>query len=88
MKLLLIALVVLVTGCTQTRTEYVYRPVQVKVPVAVPCVDDVEAAPPYATGGLVAGATDAEVVRALLLERNQRAAVEGRLRALLEGCRG
>lgn len=88
MKTLTITLAaLLLAGCTTTRTEYVREPVQVKVPVPVDCVDEVSGAPQYATEGLAAESTDAEVVRALLVERNQRAAVEVNLRALLEGCR-
>jgi hypothetical protein len=88
LKLLILLAAILLTGCTQTRTEYVHQPVKVKVPVPIDCVDEVAGPPEYATEALLAGASDAEVVRALLLERNQRAATEGRLRALLEGCQG
>jgi hypothetical protein len=77
----------LITGCTQTRVEYIREPVEVKIPVPVDCVDEVDEPPEYATERLVTGVHDVEVVRALLLERNQRAAVEVNLRALLEGCK-
>ena len=85
MRLPLILGLLVVAGCTPV-TQYVDRPVRVEIPVSVPCAVDIEPAPEYATEALTRESSDGEIIRALLIEREQRAIVEGVLRADIVGC--
>lgn len=85
MALRTIVLCLLVTGCATTKIEYV--PFEVQVPIPVPCAAEVPAAPAWETERLKASDTLDEKVKALLAERQQRAAHEAKLRAATEGCR-
>lgn len=81
-----IALVLSVSACGSV--EYVDRPLEVKVPVPVPCVQpgDVPPAPVYPLAHLETGASDGEVIGAMWAEIEQRGAVERQLRAILGAC--
>ena len=74
-------------GCTPV-TQYVDRPIEVEIPVSVPCAVEIEPAPEYATQALTRESSDGDIIRALLVEREQRGVVEGQLRADLAGCVG
>ena len=84
----LVVMILLLAGCgaTQTVTEYVDRPVEVKVPVAVPCVTETPKRPEYETQTLEADDPIGVVARAYRIERQQREAFESALLAELEGC--
>jgi hypothetical protein len=84
MRALAIAMLALLCGCTTT--EYVDRPVDVYVPVPTPCEVEVPAQVLYATDKLRASDTDFDKIKALLVERRQRAATEEALRLLLGAC--
>jgi hypothetical protein len=78
----------LVTGCSLFQpkaTEYV--PYQVKVPVEVPCAADLPPKPAWATDALHKADSGDDKVKALLVERTQRAGYEDQLEKATEGCR-
>ena len=78
---------VLLTGCAADPViEYVDRPVEVKVPVVMPCQAVMPAVVRYATEGLKADDSDFDKIKALLVERRQRETTENELRALLGAC--
>lgn len=84
MRALLLGMILPIAGCTTT--EYVKEPVDVYVPVPVPC--DVDAPPikRYAGDYLSIDDSAFDKIRALLVERRERAQAEAELRALLEAC--
>lgn len=84
MRILLLGMILPIVGCTTT--EYVKEPVDVYVPVPVPC--DVEIPPDvrHATDYLSREDSDFDKIKALLVERRERAALEAELRALLKAC--
>jgi hypothetical protein len=86
MRWLLVALIGLCIGCT--RTVYIDRPVEVKVPVSAPCLRPGDIPEPliYPVDALEPGASDGDIVLALLAERDQRRGMEAVLRGLLGGC--
>lgn len=72
-------------GCASTAVEY--KPVEVLMPVAVPCAAATPPEPEWATKSLSAS-DDVDVkTRALLAELKQREAYEEKLRAATAGCR-
>lgn len=73
-------------GCTHT--EYVRVPIEVEIPVAVPCVDQVAEPRVYATEKLTSQSGDGEVIRAMAIEIEERGISERYLRAILAGCTG
>ncbi len=79
-------LLALLSGCT--RTIYVDRPVEVRIPVLTPCLQPSDIPEPliYPVEQLQPGASDGDIVLALLAERDQRAGMERVLRGLLGGC--
>jgi hypothetical protein len=80
MRLVAIALLAaILAGCDTI-------PHEVKVPVPVPCKVERPQAPVWATTGLAPGADIFDQVKALLVERRQRAAYEAQLEAAIEGC--
>ncbi|MCP1622134.1 hypothetical protein [Pseudomonas nitroreducens] len=83
MKWLLAIPVLLLTGCAVT----VPKPVDVRIPVPVPCQAPAVETPRFATADLRPADDLQTKVRALLAERQQRLAYETRLRAALDGCR-
>lgn len=80
-----LALSVALTGCA-TRTVYVDRVVEKRVPVPVPCAVEPLPVWPYETTELAPDAGAVELMRALAIEIQQREAVEVTLRALLVAC--
>ena len=89
LTLALVAMLLLLAGCgtTQTVTEYVDRPVRVKVRVTEPCVEAIPTAPAYETETLRPDDPIGIVARAYRIERKQRQAYTEQLRAELEGCK-
>lgn len=78
-----IILTVLLAGCANAPSA----PVRVEVPVMVPCVGEVPARPAYEFDRLLATATDGEIVLALARDWARGQIYEGRLTAVIEGCR-
>lgn len=72
-------------GCN---TRYIRVPIEVEVPVAVPCAIDVDPPHEYATAWLAPEDSDGEVIRAMAIEIEERGIVEDYLRAVLAGCLG
>lgn len=70
-------------GCTSTPPA----PVGVEVPVMVPCVGAVPARPAYEFDKLPATATDGEIILALARDWLRGRGYEGRLKAIVSGCR-
>lgn len=83
--LLLVALALSTTGCAGTRPA----PVEVKVPVYVPCVkpEEVPARPAYEFDQLSLDATDGAKVLALARDWPRGRAYENSLEIIIEGCR-
>lgn len=84
MRLLVLGLIAPIVGCTTT--EYVKEPVDVYVPVPVPCHVNIPPPKRHATDYLSKDDSDFDKIRALLVERRERQSVERELRALLETC--
>jgi hypothetical protein len=86
MKKLLIVLLLVVSGCA--RTVYVDRPVEVKVEVYKPCLEqkDIPKEPIYALSLLQSTSTDGEVILALRREVEERKNVISVLLGLLDYC--
>lgn len=82
-SLALIVLLLLLTGCT---SQPIYKPVEVKVPVAVPCAAKLPAAPAWPTLAVAPVATMTERTKALAAENELRKGYEVRLRAAIAGC--
>lgn len=61
--------------------------VRVEVPVMVPCVGEVPQRPAYEFDKLPATATDGEIILALARDWPRGRTYQGRLEALLAGCR-
>lgn len=75
--------VLLLAGCTSTAPV----PLEVRIPVAVPCRAPTVETPRFATAELRPADDLQSKVRALLAERQQHLAYEIRLRAALDACR-
>jgi hypothetical protein len=71
-------------GCSQV--EYIDRPYEVQVPIPVACVDKMPVPPSYATDMLTESSSDADILRALVVEREQQAGYIDTLEAVLVGC--
>ena len=82
----MVALIGLCISCT--RTVYVDRPIEIRIPVSAPCLRPGDIPEPliYPVDALELGASDGDIVLALLAERDQRAGMERVLRGLLTGC--
>lgn len=74
----------LLAGCAHTEPRVVYR--EVKVPVSVPCRVTLPDEPVYATQGLTLDEPLFEMVRALLVEREQRKARDVEVTAAAKSC--
>lgn len=79
------AALVLLAGC-QSAPTIVKEPVEVQVPVSVPCKIETPAAPAWALSAVPTDANVYEKVRAALAELDQRVAYEGQLLAAIAGC--
>jgi hypothetical protein len=81
------ALVLLtVAGCATAEPRIVTR--EVKVPVPVACAPKLPAPTPYEADAVSLDGSVFDLVRSLLIDREQRKATEGELRAALRGCAG
>lgn len=69
-------------SCATTRVEYR----EVKIPISVPCKVTLPDEPVYATEGLTLDEPLFEMVRALLVEREQRKADQVEARAAAKSC--
>lgn len=86
MKVIAIACAALALSACATQPHVVREPIEVKVPVAVPCKAPTTPIPAFAFDA-VTPADDVYVKgRALLAERMQRAAYEAELRAAVAAC--
>lgn len=72
-------LVLLLVGCAS-------KPLEVKIPVYVPCVKDKPARPAYETEKLTAASSDGEKVLALARDKPTHLKYEGQLEAVIAGC--
>lgn len=75
---------ILLAGCSTPAPRVVTK--TVSVPVAVNCAAKVSPAPAYAADTVSLDADIFTLVQALLIDRETRKAVEGELRAALNGC--
>lgn len=76
-----------VAGCAWPGSKIEYVPFEVQVPIAVPCAAELPTEPAWETARLKKADTLDDKARALLAERQQRAAYEAKLRAATDGCR-
>lgn len=76
----------LLAGCASTPKEPAIRTVEVKLPVRVACKPAPVAEPSYATETLDLSADIFVMVRALLVEREQRRAEAAELRGAIASC--
>lgn len=83
MKWLLAIPALFLAGCAATAS----KPVEVRIPVPVPCQAPALEPPRFATADLRPADDLQTKVRALLAERQQHLAYETRLRAALDACR-
>ncbi|WP_371232863.1 hypothetical protein ACAW63_07775 [Pseudomonas sp. QE6] len=83
MKLPLLIFALLMSGCATSAP----KPVEIRIPVPVPCQAPVIEIPRFATADLRPVDDLQTKVRALLAERRQHLAYETRLRAALDACR-
>lgn len=86
MKLFAIFFALLITACTNV--EKVAVPVEVQVPVVVPCIkaEELPATPNFATQNITGAEPDCELVDTLLIERLQYQQYAKELNAILAGC--
>lgn len=79
--------VVALTGCAATQAPTVVeKPVEVTVPVAVPCKIVTPVAPAWSLTNVAPGGDVFEKVKAALAEIEQRAAYEGLLLTAIAAC--
>lgn len=62
-------------------------PVEVRVPIAVPCLSEVPARPELLTDGALVALDDYRLVLELARDRRLRQAYEAELEAVVAGCR-
>lgn len=88
-RILIIAALMLLSGCSGTLAPVEPEPrvVRVEVPVSVPCRTAEVPVPPWAAAGLRKSDSLEVKVRALLAERRQRMGYEGELLAANQACR-
>jgi hypothetical protein len=79
-----LASIIFLTGCATAEPRVVYR--DVKVPVSIPCKVTEPAVPAYAADSVELDAPLFSLVRALLVEREQRKAEAVELRAAVRAC--
>lgn len=83
-KLAICAVVVMAAGCATTTPPV--QPVEVKVPVAVPCKAPTPQRPLFAVDGLPLGSGIWDQMKALRAERWQRQGYEAELEAAVSAC--
>lgn len=79
-----LASIILLGGCAHTEPRIEYR--EVKVPVSVPCRVTLPDEPSYAADQVSLDAPLFDLVRALLVEREQRKAREVEVTAAAKSC--
>ena len=84
-KIYLLAALALV-GCATPEPTIVYRPVEVKVPVEVPCKVQAPDVPKWALDSIPADADVFVKGRAMVAELQQRIAYEGELLVAVASC--
>lgn len=84
MKAIVLALALMSTGCASIKS--VLSPVEVKVPVSVPCRAPEIERPTFATESLTAESDIWDMMSALRAERHQRRAYEAQLEAAIKSC--
>ncbi|MEA0988971.1 hypothetical protein U6010_11015 [Pseudomonas aeruginosa] len=82
----LVASAVLLAGCTGTPPVTIEKPVEVKVPVAVACVERLPTKPVFKSDEQLKRGSSYQVVNDLLADRLAREIYEAELEALLSGC--
>jgi len=83
-KISAIALLCVLASCAEK--EIVNKPVQVDVPVTVPCHAPAVAQPVWAVQAVTVKATMYDRVKALLVDNSQHTAYEGQLEAAVTSC--
>ena len=77
---------VLLAGCATAPKEPAIRTVEVKIPIRVACKPAPVAEPVFATSTMDLSADIFALVRGLLVEREQRKALEAELRGAIGSC--
>lgn len=77
----------LLSACATAKPEPRIITREIKVPIPVACVPEIQPAGPYAADAIPLDADIFALVKALLIEREQRKIAELNLRSALEGCR-
>lgn len=80
------ALCLLLAGCASA-PQFIEKPVEVKVPVPVPCKAPEISVPAWPLAAVTASASDFEFYKAALAELELRKGYEKRLLAALGACR-
>ena len=86
MKRLTLLLFFVLAGCATAPKEPAIRTVEVKVPIRVACKPPPVAEPVFATSTMDLSADIFALVRGLLVEREQRKALEAELRGAIGSC--
>ena len=85
MKRVAVLLALSLTACATPRERIVYR--DVPTPIPVPCAVEAPPEQKYAADKVDLDADLFELVKALLVDREERKAAELKLRAALAGCK-
>lgn len=85
MRALIVMLAAILAGCASPSRIMLADPVEIKIPVRVPCIKTVPAAPVWAFNPAADASTYA-LVDNLLIEREQRRIYEAELMAVMRGC--
>lgn len=86
MRVLVVVIALALAGCGSAG-KLPPRTIEVRVPVATKCTPDIDPKPTYATEAVDLSADLFELVKALLIERDQRTAREAELQAAVDACR-
>ncbi|MDD3371117.1 MAG: hypothetical protein PHE27_04745 [Alphaproteobacteria bacterium] len=81
-----VAVCLMLLSCA--RTETVFAPVEVEIPIAVPCPAFLAEKPDFAMGGVTGSDSLDTKTRAALIELNQRRAYETEMEAWIAACSG
>jgi uncharacterized lipoprotein YmbA len=87
MKRLVIVAALALAGCaSKAPPEPIIRTVEIKVPVRTPCTPAPVPAPTYTADTVDLASNIFELVRALLVDREERKATETKLRGAIASC--
>lgn len=86
MRVLVVLLALALAGCGTAGKPRI-KTVEVRVPVPTKCTPDIGPKPTYATETADLSADLFELVKVLLIERDQRTAREAELQAAVDACR-